>query len=201
MFNIFKTKNKKRHSHKIKSALIRFVIFGLLGYAVEIIVSSSMHLANDIRMGLFSAQSLEMMGYTGFWTFFVYGAASLPYSFLYTKLRKSIPNKLADVPLLGFFVRISFYTVIFFAIEFVTSGFAKYILGIQIHYDYSGKPYSVLGLIDLSMFPFWMLLAWFGEIVTVRLMQFEQILSGPSIHREIHVFDAIKNYFSNIKFK
>lgn len=183
---------KKAFWFHFRLAAIRFIIFGVVGWSVEIFVQSIFGLTDDIIHGNFTKQSLEMFGQTGFWGFFVYGLVSIPYSLFFYRLKEAIPNKFLGVPLLGLFLRLSIYVALFYAIEFLTGFFAKYILGIRLWYDYSDKPLNVLGLIDFSMTPIWYFGAYFGESLTSRLLQIDEMIVNPTGYNKKLINDAIK---------
>lgn len=112
--------------------IIRFIIYGLLGWNMEIIWT-----------GLSSAASgnMNLIGHTSVWMFFIYGAAV----FLLEPIHSVISN-------LHWFFRGLIWAAMIFAIEFV-SGMLLRLFGIEAWY-YTG-PFAVLGVIRLDYTPAW----------------------------------------------
>ena len=112
--------------------LIRYIIYGLLGWNIEIIWTGFTSLANG---------SKNLMGHTSIWMFFIYGAAV----FLFEPVHTWIAN-------LHWFWRGCIWMLLIFFIELV-SGLLLKLFGIQA-WAYTG-PTAVLGVIRLDYAPLW----------------------------------------------
>lgn len=161
-------KNKK---YGLKTYVLSFLAFGCFGVTLEVMWTGFGSLIAAVQQNRFSVQTLEMIGHTGVWCFFDYGIASIPFMFLAPWAVKRFPNRFGGVPLVGFFIRGTLYAMFIFAAEFVSGMFGKYVLGVHMHYDYTGHPLSVLGLIDLASYPVWFAIGIMGEFIALRILR------------------------------
>jgi uncharacterized membrane protein len=114
--------------------LIKFIVFGSLGWILEIAWTGFHSLVK---------KDYRMIGATSIWMFFIYGLAA----FL-----EPICLALNRYPVL---VRGGCYALCFFGVEYVTGTFLK-----SIHvcpWDYSDSRFNVQGIIRLDYAPIWFL--------------------------------------------
>lgn len=129
--------------------LIRYIIYGFLGWNVEIIWTGFTSLTTG---------SKNLIGHTSVWMFFIYGAAVF--------LLEPIHYKIAP---LNWFLRGCIWTVLIFAIE-MASGLVLKFLGIEAwNYD---CPASVLGVIRLDYAPLWFSLGLIFEKIHNLLLSY-----------------------------
>lgn len=128
--------------------LMRYIIYGLLGWNMEIIWTglTSFHKGN-----------FNLIGHTSIWMFFIYGLA-----FLLEPVHHWIAH-------LHWFIRGCIWMVLIFAIEFVT-GYLLRIMGISA-WVYDGK-FSILGLIRLDYAPLWFVVGLFFEKLHFLLLTY-----------------------------
>ena len=123
------TFQKKSHT---KCMLIRYMIYGLLGWNIEIIWTGLTSLATG---------SKNLMGHTSLWMFFIYGLAVF--------VLEPVHEFIAEF---HWFWRGCICTLLIFAIEFITGTFLKF-AGIQA-WNYTG-PAAIFGVIRLDYAPLW----------------------------------------------
>lgn len=113
--------------------IIRFIIYGFSGWAMEILFTGFASLTvGDVRM----------RATTYIWMFPIYGMAVL-LEFVHDYIR-----------FLPWLVRGVIWTILIWAIEFVSGFIIKQIIGVC-PWDYSGSPFSVKGYIRLDFAPLW----------------------------------------------
>ncbi len=112
---------------------IKFIIYGLIGWIMEIIWTGS---------GSLLTLDLTLTSRTSLWMLFIYGCAV----FL-----EPIHDKIRYLNLV---LRGMLYTVIIFSIEYVSGWFLRIIIGIC-PWDYSQNTYNINGLIRLDYAPAW----------------------------------------------
>lgn len=116
---------------KNNSMITRYIIYGFLGWNMEIIWTglSSVFVGNR-----------DLMGHTSVWMFFIYGSAVFLEPIHY------------HIKKFNWFVRGAIWTALIFAIEF-TSGIILKSFGINA-WEYTGSA-SILGVIRLDYAPLW----------------------------------------------
>lgn len=112
--------------------MIRYIIYGFLGWNIEIIWTGLTSLSTGSR---------DLVGHTSVWMFFIYGAAV----FLLEPVHAWIGN-------MHWFWRGCIWMLLIFVIEFI-SGMILKAIGIQA-WNYTG-PTSILGVIRLDYAPLW----------------------------------------------
>lgn len=126
----------------------RFLIFGCLGWCIEILWTGFHSLL--LGDGALTAK-------TYLWMFPIYGAAAFASS-LFLAVRKSCP----------LWQRLGLYSVTIFLVEFAAGGLIRLVTGVC-PWDYGNNPLSVLGLIRLDYAPLWAALGCFFEEVSLLL--------------------------------
>lgn len=111
----------------------RYIIYGLSGFCVEVLWTG---------LGSLFKGDIKLTGSTYIWMFFIYGLAV----FL-----EPIHNRIRSMP---FIARGSIYTVIIFAIEYLSGITFKAILGVC-PWHYVSEPFTISGIITLSYTPVW----------------------------------------------
>lgn len=126
--------------------IIRFVIYGLLGWNAEIIWTGlNAALGGDVNL----------VGHTSVWMFFIYGSAVFLFEPVYDLIKEySLP------------LRLCVWIVLIFTVEFV-SGILLRIFGIEA-WLYSGR-LSFGGLIRFDYLPLWAAVGFVFERVCVFL--------------------------------
>ena len=126
----------------------RFLIFGCLGWCIEILWTGlhSLFLGD----GALTAK-------TYLWMFPIYGMAASA-SPLFLAVRKSCP----------LWQRLGLYSMTIFLVEFAAGGLIRLATGVC-PWDYGDNPFSVLGLIRLDYAPLWAALGYFFEEVSLFL--------------------------------
>lgn len=114
--------------------IVRFIIYGLLGWNIEVIWTGICELASG---------NYNMIGHTSLWMFVIYGGGGI----LLETVRRKIKNR-------KWFERGLIWMYLIFAVEF-TSGAALRLLGLNPWY-YDGI-FAVAGLIRLDYGPLWFL--------------------------------------------
>ena len=115
---------------KYNHMITRFVIYGLLGWNMEILWTG----LSSVTDG-----SFNLIGHTSVWMFFVYGSAVFALEPIHPKISH-----------LNWFYRGCIWTVLIFLIEFI-SGMLLKLIGIEAwHYS---CPLSVCGVIRLDYAP------------------------------------------------
>ncbi|WP_110940385.1 putative ABC transporter permease [Geosporobacter subterraneus] len=113
--------------------IIRFVIYGFLGWCIEIFWTG---------MGAALTGDRRFRGYTYLWMFPIYGSAV----FL-----ESLHDRIFHWPIL---VRGGVWVLAIYTIEYASGWFLRSALG-ECPWDYSGAKYAVKGLIRLDYAPAW----------------------------------------------
>lgn len=128
--------------------LIRYIIYGLLGWNMEVLWTG---------LTSFNKTGLNLIGHTSVWMFFVYGLACL---------LEPVHTKIVH---LNWFIRGLIWMVLIFSIEFVT-GYILRLFGISA-WTYDGK-FSVRGLIRLDYAPLWFAVGLLFEKVHFLLLSY-----------------------------
>lgn len=120
--------------------LIRFVIYGFVGWIIEIVFTGT---------GSLLAGSLSLTGYTYLWMFPIYGMAV----FL-----EPVHNRIRTLvwPLRGFI-----WVIIIYVIEYLSGWSLQLLIGVC-PWDYSSA-YSINGFIRLDFLPAWFLAGFLFE--------------------------------------
>ncbi len=113
--------------------LIRYVIYGLLGWAMEILWTGLHSMLNG---------DVKLQGTTYLWMLPIYGLAV----FL-----EPLHDRIRHLP---WIVRGVIWSIIILALEYITGWMIQGIVGTS-PWDYTGTAYSVRGLIRLDYFPVW----------------------------------------------
>ncbi len=129
--------------------LIRYFIYGLLGWNIEVIWTG---------LGSLLSGNPNLMGHTSLWMFFIYGLAAF--------VLEPIHNRIAPW---RWYLRGLVWTALIFAIEFV-AGMLLQLLGIQA-WHYTGV-FSVLGVIRLDYAPAWFVVGLLFERVHNTLLKY-----------------------------
>lgn len=129
--------------------LIRYIIYGFLGWNIEIIWTGFTSLTSG---------SKNLMGHTSIWMFFIYGAAV----FLFEPVHAWISH-------FHWFWRGCVWTMLIFVIELV-SGLILKAVGIRA-WEYTG-PTSVLGVIRLDYAPLWFMVGLIFERIHNLLLSY-----------------------------
>jgi len=152
--------------HDFRLFLIRFIIFGLLGYNVEVIFTSLHSFVDVLRESgwpLHLGEALQAK--TGLLAFFIYCWAAIPFTYISKPFQKLLPDHFfKPIPHLGNWTRGLVYGLIFMAIEFVTGLIAWGISGWSVlPWEYTHIPLNVLGIITFTFLPFWTFAGALGE--------------------------------------
>lgn len=113
--------------------LKRFIIYGLLGWCIEVFWTG---------MGSLFTGDVKLTSTTYIWMFFIYGLAVL---------LEPIHNSIRSWPIA---LRGGIYTVVIFAIEYSTGLLLRILIGVC-PWDYSSSPFSISGIIRLDYAPAW----------------------------------------------
>lgn len=126
----------------------RFVIYGLLGWIIEIFWTG---------MGSLLKGNLMLSSFTYLWMFPIYGAAV----FL-----EPVHDQIEDLP---WYVRGGIWVVVILSIEYITGWFLNSLLG-SCPWDYSdATPYHIQGLIRLDYIPAWFMVGLIFERIHQKL--------------------------------
>lgn len=127
--------------------LIRFLIYGAIGWCMEIVWTGLQSLIN---------KDFKMTATTSLWMFFIYGSVVF---------FEPVVDLLVGMPII---FRGVIYVLCIFGIEYLTGGFLRK-LG-TCPWDYTGSRYSINGLIRLDYAPAWFLAGIVFEIVYRQLI-------------------------------
>lgn len=135
--------------------LIRFVVYGLLGWAMEIVWTATREKIKGIQTGW------RLQGTTYLWMFLIYGGALL-------LLFEPVHNALRDWP---WPLRGLVYVAGIFAVEYATGWLLRRLTG-ACPWDYTGhSPWSIHGLIRLDYAPAWLVMGLAAEWVHDLLVE------------------------------
>jgi Predicted membrane protein len=129
---------------------MRFVVYGVLGWAVEIIWTG---------LGSLLRRDPRLTGRTYLWMFPVYGGGGLLFERLYAVIHEQ-----------PWGVRGLVWTAAIFAVEYVSGAVIRRLAG-RSPWDYSGAALSVGGLIRLDYAPLWFGLGLLFERVYLFLLR------------------------------
>ncbi|MBU5307633.1 putative ABC transporter permease [Clostridioides mangenotii] len=127
--------------------IIRFLIYGALGWCMEILWTG-FHSLKD--------KDYKMTATTSIWMFFIYGMVVF---------FEPVCDLLAGLPII---IRGGVYVLCIFGIEYLTGGFLRR-LG-TCPWDYTGSRFSINGLIRLDYAPAWFLAGIIFETVYRQLI-------------------------------
>ncbi|MGN1093064.1 MAG: hypothetical protein ACI4RS_05360 [Monoglobaceae bacterium] len=130
--------------------LKRFIIYGLLGWNMEVLWTGITSL---------SAENVNLIGHTSVWMFFIYGSAVFIFEPVY--------RIIADC---NMFVRGCAWTALIFVIEFI-SGLLLHSIGIEAWY-YNCR-FAVCGVIRLDYAPAWFAVGLVFEKVNHILQRYK----------------------------
>jgi uncharacterized membrane protein len=120
--------------------LVRFLIYGALGWCIEIVFTALSRLRSPGRW--------RLEGTTYLWMFPIYGLIAPLYEPLHNALRNSLPWPL----------RALLYGIGFMVVEYIAGWLLRITTG-SFPWDYRGRAkYHVSGLVRLDYAPLWMLL-------------------------------------------
>lgn len=142
--------------------LIRFVLYGLFGWCVEIVWTVGHGLVAALAAG--RSPDARLSGHTYLWMFPIYGGGILLF-------------EVAHAAIGGFpwFVRGTIYMTGCFAVEYVTGWAIKMVSG-TIPWDYSAVRWNVHGLIRIDYAPAWFLFGLLLERVEEMVKAIEPVL-------------------------
>lgn len=120
----------------------RFLIYGMLGWSVEIVWTG---------LGSLLRRDPRLTARTYLWMFPIYGGGALLFEMIYAMI--------ADRPWL---LRGLIWAAAIFAVEYVTGSFIRRAVG-RSPWDYSGVALAVNGLIRLDYAPAWFVLGLLFE--------------------------------------
>lgn len=129
----------------------RFVIYGIAGLCMEVVWNGLHALLKG---------DMNIVGYTSLWMFPIYGLAII-LEYVHNSIRH-----------LSIFVRGGIYTVLIFAMEFLSGWVFRNIIGVT-PWDYSGNPFSIYGLIRLDFIPAWFAVGLLFEMLHDALLRIE----------------------------
>jgi len=130
----------------------RFVVYGLLGWCLEIFWTG----LNSLLKG-----DIKLIGFSSIWMFLIYGLAAIFLETIHNKIRKS--------PLIE---RGIIYTLIIFFIEFTTGWILNFTMK-ACPWDYGSGPLAINGLIRLDFVPVWFAAGLLFEKIHDTLIKFE----------------------------
>lgn len=136
----------------------RFIIYGLLGFCVEVLWTG---------FGSLLSGDIKLTGSTYIWMFFIYGFAV----FL-----EPIHNRIRH---LSFVIRGGVYMFLIFGIEFFTGMLLRKILGVC-PWNYVSEPMSIWGIITLSYAPVWFMAGLLFEKMHDFLIFIEQSINNKA---------------------
>jgi len=140
----------------------RFIIYGLLGWCIEVFWTGFGSLFNG---------NIELPGKTYIWMFPIYGLAVL---------LEPIHNRIRQWPVI---LRGGIYVVFIFIIEYATGLLLREFLGAcPWNYDSS---YAVDGLIRLDYTPAWFVAGLLFEKIHDKLLYFENLIEIQSYRRTL----------------
>lgn len=171
-------KGSKKFIYKLRLAGIRFLLMGILGYAVEIYATTYSRIIELINQGEFWLKAIPLAtGHTHVGALLIYGSATFVYSLLHEPFLKV---KFLQIPVLGAVLRAGIYALFFMLVELIFGLIVVYILRFKLGeggmWDYSSKWGNILGLTTFSMYPAWWLAGLIGEFIHIRMIAIDDIL-------------------------
>lgn len=148
--------------------IIRFILYGFLGWILEILFTGS---------GSLLRGSLSLTGYTYLWMFPIYGLAVC---------LEPIHDGIRQAP---WPIRGLIWVAVILVIEYLSGWILIQLIGFC-PWDYSGSsPYAVEGLIRLDFSPFWFVAGLIFErihdsldqlgLATIAAVQFKPLMKAP----------------------
>jgi uncharacterized membrane protein len=125
---------------------IKFIIYGLIGWIMEVIWTGS---------GSLLTMDFSLTSHTSLWMLFIYGCAVL---------LEPVHNKIRSV---NWFLRGMLYMILIFSIEYISGWLLREIIGVC-PWDYSQNTYNIDGLIRLDYAPAW----FFAGLLFERMHDF-----------------------------
>lgn len=144
--------------------MIRFLLYGLFGWCVEIVWTAGYAVAAAVADGRRPDPRLE--GHTYLWMLLVYGAGGMLFEIAHAVLAPF------PWPLRG-----TVYMLGCFAVEYATGWLIKTVTG-TIPWDYSAHRWQVHGLIRLDYAPAWFVFGFVLEQVESIVRSVEPVLRG-----------------------
>jgi hypothetical protein len=147
------------------SAPLRFLVYGLLGWCVELLFTC----LYDLALG---QNTLRLQGYTYLWMHPVWGVGVLACERVLHALRAwRVPYALRGLC----------FALFAFTVEYTSGALLTVLLG-RPPWDYSHARFNVQGLIRLDYAPFWALCGWLGEPIClwVQRLRLAPRASGPT---------------------
>jgi uncharacterized membrane protein len=111
----------------------KFLIYGLIGWCAEVFWTG---------LGSLMKGDVKLAAFTYIWMFPIYGMAV----FL-----EDVHDRIRELPTI---IRGSIYTILIFAVEYITGMLLKLLIGVC-PWDYSGNILSINGVIRLDFIPVW----------------------------------------------
>lgn len=144
--------------------MIRFLLYGIFGWCVEILWTAGYALVAAIAAG--RRPDPKLQGHTYLWMFFVYGGGGMLFEIAHAIL--------APLP---WMVRGTVYMLGCFAVEYATGWAIKQLTG-TIPWDYSAKRWQLHGLIRFDYAPAWFVFGLILEQVEVIVKAVDPVLRG-----------------------
>ena len=132
---------------------LRLYLFGIQGLLHEILFTS-------IHEFIFNGNDFRLKGETSIHAFVIYGLGSLQAEYIYFTYLKGKH---------GLLFRSILYILLSFFWEFLTGLILSSVSACP--WDYSDKPYNIMGLITLDYAPGWMLCGWIQEVLSNFLLR------------------------------
>ncbi|ELT95836.1 hypothetical protein CAPTEDRAFT_57252, partial [Capitella teleta] len=130
------------------STLLRFYIYGIHGFAIEVMFTSAWEFVVNLNW--------KFPGVTSVWSFFIYGISTIVVERMYLSMRHCVP----------LLVRALIYTVWSYIWEFSTGYILKQFDACP--WDYTAFHGDFMGLVTLEYAPLWFLACIFGEKVIIK---------------------------------
>jgi uncharacterized membrane protein len=132
----------------MKRHLLRFFLYGSLGFTTEIIFTSYYDLFEKIYLDI--PFDLKLTGLTYFWMFFIYRFGSILFPFAHKFIQHY-----------SLFTRLLLMAIGIFCIEFIAGAVLDFTFG-SCPWEYS-SPVNVMGYIRLDYLPAWILFGFIME--------------------------------------
>jgi len=143
------------NSGKNKHMIGRFVIYGLLGWCMEVFWTG---------FGSLLKGDIKLTARTYIWMFFIYGLA-----IFLEPIHRGMGNS-------NIILRGGLYTILIFIIEYSTGWALRRVLGVC-PWDYSDSAFSVNGLIRLDYAPVWFMAGLLFEKVHSGLEKISSVIN------------------------
>lgn len=127
----------------------RFVLYGLIGWLVEVVWTG---------LGSLITMDAKLQCYTSIWMFPIYGMIAF-----FEPLCEYIKEW-------NIIIRGGIYTICIFAMEYITGMLLRQIIGVC-PWDYSMSPFNIDGIIRLDYAPVWFVAGLFFEKVHYKILE------------------------------